>query len=244
MRAIKDKLLKPTMDKLQNFPRDLSWHEDTFIKPRDEFVKKARSWIDEQAKEISLTGSGIKALDELTFALSIIRKPNGEDFLTDYMKCMRWYHLMKSIPHSSVEDTTKFFDKLYLLMDLASDDEILERLKLDKGNVIDYIDEIFPNQLGIIHHMEHYPVYKTADKYVGYCAKHLFVAMASQYNDSDYDFDLTTNEQVKFMYELYALYEYDAYHLDDDADNSKWKKLETFRNRAVPKELKSSSRSK
>ena len=109
---------------------------------------------------------------------------------------------------------------------------------------IKYIDEIFPNQLDIILHMETYPVYKTADLYVGYCTKHLFVAMASQYNDSDYNFDLSTNEQIRFMYDFYALYEYDGYHLDDDADKSKWRKLETFRNRAVPKEYKSSYRSK
>ena len=245
---LKDKLLKPTLDTLTKFPTQLKWHEDTFIKPRDKFIEDTRKIIDKQAKEFGLTGSGVKGLEELMFALAMIRQPNGEEFLTDYMKCMRWYHLVKKIPPTTTEEATRFFDKLYLLFDLASDDEILERLKIDKGGVLAYIDEVFPNQLDIILHMESYPVYRTADKYVNYCAKNLFVAMASQKNDDECDLDLSTSEQIRVVFKLFSSFKYNYYHLEDTEESkpatTNLKKLEQFRNRAVPKEFKTQARSK
>ena len=63
--------------------------------------------------------------------------------------------------------------------------------------------------------------------------------MASQKNDDECDFDLSTREQIRVVFKLFASFKYNYYHLEDDeSKKTNFRKLETFRNDAVPKELK------
>ena len=232
-------MTKPTPDALKKYPDSLKKNEEAYIKPRNEFIEKTRKHIDVQAKEINLTGDGVDALDELIWALTVNNKdPNSDQYLASYMKVMSFYQIVKEYIPETTKDATKFFDRLHLLIDLGNDDEALAELGVDKQTVLDYADKLLTDKVDIVEHVKNYPTYKTASKYIGYCAKKLFIEMAKQGDKGKGTLKISSNEQVRYVYRLYQTFKYDYYPLSKDIVEDKFHKLQQFRNRAVPPEYK------
>jgi len=231
-----NKNTRPSVENIEKFSNNRDLINEMFVERRNKYIESAREWIDEEANNINLTGDALDVLDEFVFALSFYRQGEvGRKFLTDYCIMMKSIPIAEHVPKSPDEATT-FFNRMYLLLDLTHDDEVLKRFNIDKQDILDYADELQPRINDIFEHLDNYPKYYTADTYIGYCAKKLFIELAKQKHSGN--INLQSQEQVRWVYDLYSLFEYAPYDLGEGFDKGIEKTLQQFRNRSVPQKYK------